>query len=100
MYIASQLIRKHLRMVKLFGVLLTSKQLFFVSISEARRIGHARAYQQYESLFACVCVDVNRQFRPWSDQAHFAAQNVPKLGKLVEFVTSEESTNRRHSTVA
>src|SRR5215217_4451842 len=54
---------------------------------------NTRSHPLIQSIYLTILVDFFNQHRPWSDQAHLPAQNIPELRQLVQAERSQKATN-------
>ena len=68
------------------------EELLFVAESQGSSTGDTGAAGEAQSF-------VMRKLGPWTDQRHVATEDVPELGQLIEFVATQESSNRSDTDV-
>ena len=77
-----------------------SKQRVHLAETQRCEVSNAGFAPQNVALFRGVLLDVSRNFRPRTDKAHVASQNVPKLRQLVQFRAPQDSADSRNARVA
>src|SRR5438094_39649 len=79
-FVARQFVRQNLCSIKLLGISLTPKDLFFMAIYETCRVGDPGPCGQHQTLFWCIYFNIDRHLGPRTNKTHIPPEYIPKLG--------------------
>jgi hypothetical protein len=76
------------------------QQRLFVAEQHGRHVRYPRLVAQDVPLLVLILLDIARDLRPWSNEAHFAYEHVPELRQFIELEAAQENAQRRDPAVS
>jgi hypothetical protein len=98
--IQRQFIRQYDISIKTFWLRRACQNFFFVAIDQRWYIGNTRATSQNRPPDGVLKVYVARHLWPGPYQCHVAANDIPELRNLVQFIAAENSPDMRNAWIA
>lgn len=98
--IQTQLVREHRLQIGAGGIGRHAEQLLFVPVDQCREVCNARFHVQQFGPQWVFQIDILRHLRTRTDDAHLPEKHVPKLGKLIHLVATEDGAKRSYTCVS
>ena len=86
--------------VVLVRVLHLSQQRLLIPILQRRRTRKTRTQGKNFTVRALQLVSIAGHIRTWSHHAHLPSKDIPELGQLIQFSSTEEGPQFRDTTVS
>ncbi len=98
--IEAHLIRVYHLIVVFLRIIHHSQQMFLVSVLQSGRSRDARPQGKDFTSLALQLVSIAGHIRTWSHHAHLPSKDIPELGQLIQFSSTEEGPQFRDTTVS